>query len=131
MNGGDEWMAHAACKGSGPEPFFPDGTEGVPAEVLRLCSGCPVRDECLNYALADPELHGIWAGTSQRQRGRMRKRAGMKRPLQSPDHGTNTGYAQHGRRGEAACRACTDAHALYQRHSGPPRDAVAEEASGW
>lgn len=131
MNVGDEWMAEAACKGSGPEPFFPDSSDGIPAEVLRLCSGCPVRDECLNYALADSELRGIWAGTTERQRRRMRQRAGMKRLRQSPDHGSDAGYKQHERLGEDACRPCLDAHALYQQHTRPSRAAAAKEASGW
>jgi WhiB family redox-sensing transcriptional regulator len=91
MKGEDAWMVDAACLGRGPDEFFPLAGDLVPAEIMALCRACLVRDECLAYALADPELIGIWAGTTGRQRQRMRKRAGMKRPRKSPDHGADAG----------------------------------------
>ena len=78
----ESWRLDAACAGKGPDIFFPEaelGEGGVTAEALALCRGCLVRDECLAYALADPELRGTWAGTSERHRRRMRQRAAMGR----------------------------------------------------
>jgi WhiB family redox-sensing transcriptional regulator len=72
------WRLDAACSGVGPDVFFPDHGEPTP-ESDALCRGCLVRDECLAYALANPELGGIWAGTSGRHRQRMRKRAALSR----------------------------------------------------
>ena len=72
------WRDDAACRGVGPDIFFPDHGEPTP-ESDALCRGCLVRDECLAYALADPELRGTWAGTSERHRRRMRQRAAMSR----------------------------------------------------
>lgn len=39
-----------------------------------VCLGCPVREECLEEALADPELVGMWGGTTGAERRNMRRR---------------------------------------------------------
>lgn len=69
------WMARAACRDADTDLFFPPEGEEAPAAALRLCRACEVRDACLTYALANPDLGGIWAGTSARARARMRRRA--------------------------------------------------------
>ncbi len=58
-----------------PAIFFPVGLadEDTPM-ALMTCRGCPVRVECLNYALAIPSTEGIWAGTNVRERDRLRVR---------------------------------------------------------
>jgi WhiB family redox-sensing transcriptional regulator len=51
--------------------FFPE--RGAPTSDAReVCRGCLVRAECLNYALATNEQHGIWGGLSGRERRRLR-----------------------------------------------------------
>jgi WhiB family redox-sensing transcriptional regulator len=66
------WMARAACHGQGTAAFFrPFGAEGGAAKAI--CAQCDVRPECLQHALADPELRGVWGGTSERERQRMRR----------------------------------------------------------
>lgn len=64
------WQRHAACVGVDPDAFFPDGP--VDSRVLNICRTCPVFAECLNHALDDSGLRGIWAGTTDEQRKRMR-----------------------------------------------------------
>ena len=65
------WHRRAACRGRGVEDFFPpDGSSRLRASVL--CVRCPVAKECLEYALDHPSLKGVWAGTSERGRHRMR-----------------------------------------------------------
>ena len=67
------WQRLAACRGVGIEAFFPAQGENVQTDEVRsLCDGCPVRPECLEYAVTQPELRGVWAGTSKRERKRMR-----------------------------------------------------------
>jgi len=41
-----------------------------------ICAGCQVRRECLEFALAHDQVHGIWGGATpeDRQRERRRKR---------------------------------------------------------
>lgn len=69
-----DWQAFAACAETDPEAFFP--AKGAPtAPAKAVCARCFVRQDCLAYALANPELtsFGIWGGTSERQRRRLRK----------------------------------------------------------
>jgi len=66
------WHKDAACRGHGAELFvLPSGSADV-SYARRVCSRCPVTEQCLQFALRDPSTKGIWAGTSARQRDRMR-----------------------------------------------------------
>jgi WhiB family redox-sensing transcriptional regulator len=66
------WMARAQCRGEDPVVFFPNlGMTG--AKARAICSICPVRRPCLEHALADAELVGVWAGTTERERRGMRR----------------------------------------------------------
>jgi WhiB family redox-sensing transcriptional regulator len=66
------WQRRAACRGKGCDPWFATTREAEDA-ARAVCEPCPVRRECLAYALASPELVGIWAGTDERERRRMRR----------------------------------------------------------
>ncbi len=55
-----------------PEAFFPE-KGGSTREAKRICLGCEVRDECLEYALANDERFGIWGGLSERERRRLKR----------------------------------------------------------
>jgi WhiB family transcriptional regulator, redox-sensing transcriptional regulator len=66
------WQAQAACRGTGVDPYFPArGTSTEPAK--STCAVCSVREPCLAYALADPEIVGVWGATSAKERARMRQ----------------------------------------------------------
>jgi WhiB family redox-sensing transcriptional regulator len=67
-----EWHARAACAGQSVDIFFP-GTGGSVVAAKALCSSCPVRQECLSAALADPGTLGIWGGVSERGRRELRR----------------------------------------------------------
>lgn len=69
------WQADALCAQTDPEAFFPE-KGGSTREAKRVCEGCEVRSECLDYALANDERFGIWGGLSERERRRLRKAAG-------------------------------------------------------
>ena len=66
------WMEEAACKGQPTETFFPHAGSSI-FRARALCLGCPVRSQCLDYALADYELSGVWGGTTERERERIRR----------------------------------------------------------
>jgi WhiB family redox-sensing transcriptional regulator len=68
------WHAEAACRGVSVDIFFPDSHED-PRNAIAVCTSCPVRTECLNYALDDPSLKGVWGATSARERSRLRQQA--------------------------------------------------------
>jgi len=67
-----EWHHWAACKGE-TEAFFSYDEETV-AHARAICEGCPVRQECLQTALADRNLFGVWGGTTEAERRRLRRR---------------------------------------------------------
>lgn len=67
------WAARAECRGEDPALFFP-ASDDDPSTALAVCARCPVRQECLEYALEARERFGIWGGTTERQRRRMVRR---------------------------------------------------------
>lgn len=66
---GEEWRTRAECLNHDPSTFFPE-RGGSTAEARSICAGCPVSTQCLDYALHNRLLIGIWAGTSGRERRR-------------------------------------------------------------
>ena len=69
------WQTDALCAQTDPEAFFPE-KGGSTREAKKVCIGCEVRSECLEYALANDERFGIWGGLSERERRKLKKRAG-------------------------------------------------------
>ncbi len=72
--GDDEltWQRLANCLGVDPDLFFPE--RGVSTrEAKEVCRGCVVRDDCLDYAVANGEKFGIWGGMSERERRGVRR----------------------------------------------------------
>lgn len=66
------WRDLASCLGVDGDLFFP--ARGEPTdEAKAICAGCIVREDCLEYALTTKQYHGIWGGTSERERKRLRK----------------------------------------------------------
>ena len=63
----EPWMADAVCAQTDPEAFFPE-KGGATRPAKKLCDACPVRAQCLAYALANNEQWGIWGGLSAHQR---------------------------------------------------------------
>ncbi|HLJ07421.1 MAG TPA: WhiB family transcriptional regulator [Acidimicrobiia bacterium] len=66
------WMRNAACRGEGFNAWFPSEEFGEDADAARrVCCGCRVRTDCLDYALAAGIRHGVWGGLSARERAAM------------------------------------------------------------
>lgn len=63
---------NAACKGIDPALFYPGRGHSV-TEAKAVCEGCPVKAECLEWALDNGEKYGIWGGLSERERRRIRR----------------------------------------------------------
>lgn len=73
--GDTTWMARSACIGADPEMFFPEEKGMRPHPYARkLCTGCPVINQCLEYALRNPDEQGLWGGTTDRDRETIRRR---------------------------------------------------------
>lgn len=67
-----EWMTWSNCRFTDPEVFFPE-KGGSTAEAKKICGRCAVEAECLEWALSHDELFGVWGGTSERMRIKLRK----------------------------------------------------------
>lgn len=65
------WQELGACRGVDTAIFFPGQGESV-AEAKAICASCIVRTECADYALSTGQRFGIWGGTSERDRRRLR-----------------------------------------------------------
>jgi WhiB family redox-sensing transcriptional regulator len=83
-----DWWRSAACREMDPELFFPVGARGPGAgEIDRakaICAGCRVRRQCLQYALATHQMHGVWGGTTEDER---QLRGGREREREQHDRG--------------------------------------------
>ena len=69
------WQFRAACRGEDSSLFFaPSYFEKREEKLAReakakvYCAGCPVREECLEYALRIREPHGVWGGLNETER---------------------------------------------------------------
>lgn len=64
------WRQRAACRGVDPDIFYPASDEEA-EEAKAICRQCPVREACLEYALANRERDGVWGGATERERRRI------------------------------------------------------------
>jgi WhiB family transcriptional regulator, redox-sensing transcriptional regulator len=73
----EAWRGRSACRDSDPDVFFPIGTTGSALEQIetarRICTACLVNDECLEFALATNQEAGVWGGTTEEERRKLRK----------------------------------------------------------
>lgn len=66
---GDAWQDNAACRGLDHKTWYPERGEVAAMRAAKaICQTCPVRTECLNYALTNREKEGVWGGLSGHQR---------------------------------------------------------------
>jgi WhiB family redox-sensing transcriptional regulator len=72
----EAWKDLADCRGTSPALFFLEGDPGECANTAKyaksFCKTCPVRVECLAYAVDNHIEHGVWGGTTPRQRQKIR-----------------------------------------------------------
>lgn len=66
------WADWAICGETDPEAYFPE-KGGSTREAKKVCRRCEVRAECLQYALETDQRFGIWGGTSERERRRLKR----------------------------------------------------------
>jgi WhiB family redox-sensing transcriptional regulator len=64
------WMAEAKCRDLPPETFFPSDGVGV-EHARKICADCKMKAPCLEYAMENHIDHGVWGGTSERERRRI------------------------------------------------------------
>ncbi|MFF0740352.1 WhiB family transcriptional regulator [Streptomyces sp. NPDC004111] len=69
---GGDWGTRAACRTADPEELFVEGAAQQRAKAV--CEGCPVRTQCLAYALDLRIEHGVWGGMTERERRALLRR---------------------------------------------------------
>lgn len=81
-----EWRDRASCRSIDPELFFPVGSTGVAIDQIdrakAVCRACDARASCLEFALATNQECGVWGGTSEDERRKLRRQwvASNRRP---------------------------------------------------
>lgn len=128
ITGQEPWRQDARCLGTDPDLFFPIGSAHIDLRAREICNACPVRAECLDYAITNNEQHGVWGGLSTRER----RRLADSKPVRAPRPravrrvvrhsapklapcGTRAGYRRHLFDKEPTCQSCRAAHAEYKR----------------
>lgn len=69
----EDFFSQARCLGLDPKIFFPERRGGLDPRAKTICAQCPVREECLDYAIELNIQHGVWGGCSERERRRLRR----------------------------------------------------------
>lgn len=70
-----DWMDNALCREVSPDIFHPGVNELTLAKQAKaICAKCPVIDKCMEYALENPSITGILAGTNEKERRDIRRR---------------------------------------------------------
>ncbi|MEV0580762.1 MULTISPECIES: WhiB family transcriptional regulator [unclassified Streptomyces] len=83
----ENWRMHAACREEDPDLFFPIGSTG-PAlvqteDAKAVCRGCPVREQCLRWALENGQDAGVWGGLGEDERRALKRRSRRRAKEQS------------------------------------------------
>ena len=133
----EDWVAQARCRGMDPNIFMPEPGDST-AEIKEICNGkmvkrfnrdkqrnelvgeppCPVRGQCLQYAMELPgKVVGIFGGTSEKERRALRSEFRMDGAVKRIPHGTLNGYKAEWRFGREHCDACLAANAETTRRN--------------
>jgi WhiB family redox-sensing transcriptional regulator len=72
------WSAAAACRDAPTtDPWFPGPGRNATAAARAICETCPVRIECLSYAVGWKINFGIWGGRDVEERKKIRRRRSL------------------------------------------------------
>jgi WhiB family redox-sensing transcriptional regulator len=63
----DRWVDYAACTGQSTHLFYPSKHHKAD-RAKAICARCPVRQQCLDEAIARADHNGIWGGCSPEER---------------------------------------------------------------
>jgi WhiB family redox-sensing transcriptional regulator len=100
-----DWWRSAACLEADPELFFPVTAHGPGAgEIARakaVCAACRVRCQCLQYALATHQVHGVWGGTTEDERQLHARRERDQRDRRGPGRPSRAEPGGNGARGRS------------------------------
>ena len=76
-NATDSWRAVSSCRDTAPDLFFPVGTTGPALDQIAAakaaCDSCEAKAPCLEFALTTNQDSGVWGGTSEEERRKLRR----------------------------------------------------------
>lgn len=75
------WKESGTCRQTDPELWFADSSRRVKARAASICASCPVRRQCLAWALVFDEEYGVWGGLDAAERRRLKRRLTTGEPL--------------------------------------------------
>lgn len=71
------WRDVAACRDTDPDLFFPVGTTGAAVDQIAaakaVCDACAAREACLQFAIENNQDSGVWGGTCEEERRKLRR----------------------------------------------------------
>lgn len=80
----ESWHDDALCNEYPADLWFPEkGSHSDEAKLI--CTGCPVKDECLAFALENGERFGIWGGLTETERRTLARQRGLRRSTSRRD----------------------------------------------
>ena len=103
-------MQRGLCRGKSTDWWFPpsDSHNAYQWDKAReVCKVCPVREDCLEYALRTHSRYGMWGGLTPKER------VGL---YDNRTHGSRGAYHYHLRLGEEPCNPCREANSSYGIH---------------
>lgn len=133
----NNWVSKARCRGMDPNIFMPEPGDNI-AGIREICNGkmvkrfnrdrqrnelvgdppCPVREECLQYALELPgKVVGIFGGTTEKERRALKSEFRTDGAIRRIEHGTIAGYKAEWSYGIGHCQPCLDANAEATRRN--------------
>jgi WhiB family redox-sensing transcriptional regulator len=65
------WTQRGRCNGADPAVFYPEDDDDPAEDAKRICASCPVREPCLEHAIATREKLGVWGGYTAKERRRL------------------------------------------------------------
>lgn len=87
----EPWADDGACRGLPPSIFYPNIFDAAGNEIIddgqgvgdtsqyyeqarAICGACPVKEECLDYALRERERYGMFGGLTPIERLRIERK---------------------------------------------------------
>jgi WhiB family redox-sensing transcriptional regulator len=102
----EPWTERAVCAQTDPEKFFPKKGNST-RDAKGVCGGCPVRIQCLQYALDHDERFGVWGGCSERERREMKRQQKALHPSERVKCRNGHDLTEAGTRNSGECAQCS------------------------
>jgi WhiB family redox-sensing transcriptional regulator len=108
------WRDEALCATTAPDAFFPEGNESA-AMAKAICAQCPVKQQCLDYAVETRENDGVWGGLTPAERRKLWVRADAPLGRWTPPRGADWGDVLSAHRAGVSVLEIADRFGISER----------------